>query len=46
LQLSHAPPELDAEMAICTPDTITPARYPETDLGPNKVPKTKGVKIT
>lgn len=46
LQLSQAPPEFDDEIAIWTPDTITPARYPETALGPNKVPKTNGVKIT
>jgi len=46
LQLSQAPPEFDEEIAICTPETITPARYPDTDLGPKIVPKTKGVKIT
>jgi hypothetical protein len=46
LALSHEPPELEADIAICTPDTITPAKYPETDLGPNKIPKVKGVKIT
>ena len=26
LQLSQAPPEFEDEMAICTPETITPAR--------------------
>lgn len=46
LALSHDPPELEAEMAICTPETITPARYPETALGPNTIPKVSGVNMT
>jgi len=44
--LSHAHPEFDEEIAICTHDTITPARYPETAFGPNNHPNTSGVKIT
>ena len=46
LQLSQAPPEFDEDIAIWTPETITPARYPDTDFGPKTVPNTKGVKIT
>ena len=46
LALSQDPPELEAEMAIWTPETITPARYPETALGPKTIPRVKGVKMT
>jgi len=37
---------LDEEIAIWTPEIMTPARYPVTDLGPKNVPKTRGVNIT
>jgi hypothetical protein len=33
-------------MAICTPEVITPTKYPATDLGPKNPPSNKGVKIT
>jgi len=46
LALSHAPPEFEDEIAIWTPETITPERYPETALGPKRDPKTIGVKMT
>lgn len=46
LALSQAPPELELEMAIWTPETITPARYPETALGPKSDPRRIGVKMT
>jgi hypothetical protein len=46
LALSQAPPEFEAEIAICTPETMTPARYPETALGPRREPKMIGVKMT
>lgn len=46
LALSQAPPEFELEMAIWTPETITPARYPDTALGPKSPPRTKGVKMT
>lgn len=44
--LSHAPPVLDEEIAICTPLMRAPAKIPATPLGPNKKPATKGVNIT
>lgn len=34
----HAPPVLEAEMAICTPDTKEPAKSPARVLVPNRVP--------
>ena len=46
LQLSQAPPELEEEIAIWTPETMTPARYPETAFGPNTIPSMIGVKMT
>lgn len=44
--LSQAPPVFDAEIAIWTPLTIAPGRNPIKALGPNKIPKVKGVNVT
>lgn len=38
LALSQAPPELENEMAIYTPETIEPAKRPLTPLAPNRNP--------
>jgi len=46
LALSHAPPELENEIAIYTPDTIEPAKSPHTPLAPNKNPIANGDIIT
>jgi hypothetical protein len=46
LQLSHAPPVFEKEIAIYTPETITPAKRPLTALCPNKNPKTRGENTT
>ena len=46
LALSQAPPVLDMETAICTPDTSAPARMPDRVRVPNRMPTTRGVSIT
>jgi len=46
LVLSHAPPVLDIEMAIYMPDTIEPAKSPQTPLPPKRKPVTIGDRIT
>lgn len=46
LALSHAPPELAAEMASWTPEMMAPGRKPATALGPNANPIIIGVKTT
>lgn len=46
LVLSQAPPELDIEMAICTPDTKAPGNNPATKAGWKTIPTTIGVPIT
>ena len=42
LALSQAPPVLDWEMAICTPDVMPPASNPVTACTPNKYPAAMG----
>ena len=46
LALSHAPPVLAAEIAICTPLTIDPGRKPASKVGPNINPRPNGVRTT
>lgn len=46
VQLSHAPPELDIEMASCTDEPKEPVNKPKTAWTPKKVPAAKGDKIT
>ena len=46
LALSHAPPVLEDEMAICTPDAIAPASRPVTQRVPKTTPQTMGESIT
>jgi hypothetical protein len=46
LQLSQAPPVLDIEIAIYTPETKAPGNNPATAFGPKKNPTTNGVKRT
>ena len=46
LQLSHAPPVFDIEIAIYTPETKTPGKRPAIRTGWNKIPKNRGVKMT
>ena len=46
LVLSQAPPVLENEKAIYTPDTMIPAKSPLTASGPKKRPVKKGVKRT
>jgi len=46
LALSQAPPELDIEIPIWTPEQIAPANSPHTPLAPNKNPKMIGERIT
>jgi hypothetical protein len=46
LALSQAPPVLEAEIAIWTPETKAPGNKPATALGPNKKPTIMGVRIT
>jgi len=46
LQLSHAPPEFELEMASYTDETMAPGSKPATAFSPNKNPKIRGVKIT
>ncbi len=44
--LSHAPPVLDDEIAICTPLTMAPGKKPNNALGPKANPRKKGVTVT
>ena len=44
--MSHAPPELDMEMASCTEEPKEPVNKPKTAWTPKKVPAAKGDKIT
>jgi hypothetical protein len=44
--LSQAPPVFENEMAIYTPETISPAKRPLTASVPKKRPTKKGVQIT
>lgn len=46
LALSHAPPVLDIEIAIYTPETKAPGNNPATAFGPKQAPTIIGVKIT
>jgi hypothetical protein len=46
LQLSQAPPELDIEIANCTPLIREPINSPTTKIGWNKMPNISGVRIT
>ena len=46
LALSHAPPVLDIDTAIWTPETRAPARRPARVLVPNRMPTTTGESIT
>lgn len=46
LALSQAPPVLEKEKAIWIPETMIPAKSPETALDPNKNPTTSGDPIT
>lgn len=46
LALSHAPPVLAEDMAICTPETMAPGRKPAMALGPKMTPINNGVRIT
>lgn len=46
LALSQAPPVLEKEKAICTPETIIPARSPLTAYIPKRVPTTMGEPMT
>ena len=44
--LSHAPPVLEAEMAIWTPEAMPPASRPVTQRVPKQTPHTIGESIT
>jgi len=44
--LSHAPPVLDIEIAIYTPETNAPGNNPAIALGPKMIPTKNGVKMT
>jgi hypothetical protein len=44
--LSQAPPVLDMDTAICTPDTKAPARRPARARVPKRVPQITGDSIT
>ena len=46
LALSQAPPELENDIAIWTPETIDPARRPLTPLAPKRNPMTIGDRST
>merc|ERR1719181_1090832 len=46
LALSHAPPELDWEMASCTAEIRDPTRRPLTASTPKKAPVRMGEKMT
>uniref|UniRef100_A0A7C8YN61 Uncharacterized protein n=1 Tax=Opuntia streptacantha TaxID=393608 RepID=A0A7C8YN61_OPUST len=46
LALSHAPPVLDADMAIWTPETREPARTPERVSTPKNMPTMSGMSMT
>mmetsp|Transcript_40021 Transcript_40021/g.73920 ORF Transcript_40021/g.73920 Transcript_40021/m.73920 type:complete len:324 (+) Transcript_40021:319-1290(+) len=46
LALSQAPPVLDWEMASWTPETMPPARRPQTELTPKRMPKMMGESMT
>ena len=46
LALSHAPPVLDIETAIWTPETRAPAKRPARVLVPKRMPTTTGESIT
>jgi hypothetical protein len=46
LALSQAPPVLDMDTAICTPDTRPPASTPARQRVPKSAPAMTGVSIT
>merc|ERR1712232_1043250 len=46
LQLSHAPPEFDMEIASCTEEKSDPVRRPNAAFLPNTPPKKSGERIT
>merc|ERR1719506_2294348 len=46
LALSQAPPELDIEMASCTPETKAPDKRPAVQFLPKKIPARSGERMT